>query len=130
MIAALIALIALLMLGGAAGTGWTADLEKPVKKQLDDKTRREAVLDALDDYEEGMDGISDSLQEHFTDLLKSHIDFQSSENTFDAVAEKLNSCETPPSTGVSSTTVSISATAIVSVGLPLEFPSGYSTSAT
>ena len=89
MVAALIALIAILMLGGAAGTGWTADLEKPVKKHVADKSHREAVLDALDDHEDGMEEVGDSLQEHFTGLLNAHIDFQSSEKTFDAITEKL-----------------------------------------
>lgn len=89
MVAALIAIIALLMLGGAAGTGWTSDLEKPVKKQVDEKVRREAVLDALHDCESGMEEVGDALQKHFTELLDAHIEFQSSENTFDAVTEKL-----------------------------------------
>lgn len=89
MVAALIALLAILMLGGAAGTGWTADLEKPVKKQVDDKVRREAVLDALGDHEDGMEKVGDSLQDHFSGLLNAHLDFQSSEKTFDATTENL-----------------------------------------
>ena len=89
MVAALIAIIALLMLGGAAGTGWTADLEKPVKKHVADKTHREAVLDALDDYEEGMEKVGKSLQTHFTELLETHLDYHSTAADFDAVTQQL-----------------------------------------
>lgn len=89
MIAALIALIAILMLGGAAGTGWTADLEKPVKKAVQEEVRRDAVLDALDAYENGMEQVGESVKDHFIQLLETHLDFQSSEKEFDSVAQKL-----------------------------------------
>jgi hypothetical protein len=90
MVASLIAIFALLMLyAGSGGTGWTSELEKPIKKHVADKTHRETVLDALDAHEDGTEEVADALQEHFTGLLNAHIDFQSSEKTFDAVTEEL-----------------------------------------
>ena len=88
MIAALIALIALLMLGGTDGTGWTEDLEKSIK-QVEDKDRRENILDAIGNHEDGINEVADSVEKHFVELLDTHIDFQSSEQDFDAAAQKL-----------------------------------------
>lgn len=90
MVAALIAIIALLMLGGAAGTGWTADLEKAVKQQVPDKDRREAVLHALDDHQEEVGKVGGALKDHFAELLELHLDYASTKEKFEAVAGKLS----------------------------------------
>lgn len=89
MIAALVALIVLLMLGGSSGSGWTADLEKAVKKQVPDHDRREAVLNTLDDYREEVEKVGESLQGHFVELLDLHLDYSSAKEDFDAVTAKL-----------------------------------------
>lgn len=89
MLAALIALMVLLMLGGTADSGWTVDLEKAVKHSVQEKEQRELVLDALDEHKGDMEEVRESLQSHFTELLNTHLDFRSSEHSFDAVAEKL-----------------------------------------
>ncbi|VGO12467.1 hypothetical protein PDESU_01020 [Pontiella desulfatans] len=89
MIAALIALIALLMLGGAAGSGWTADLEKNIKHAVEDEDRREAVLEATGAHMDGMKEVAGSVTDHFVQLLETHIDFESTGKDFDAVAQQL-----------------------------------------
>lgn len=88
MIAALIALLVVLMLGGSAGS-WVGDIEKPLKHHVADENSRDAVLEAAEDLEDGMEEVGEALQAHFAQLLELHVDYSSDAVGFAAVSERL-----------------------------------------
>ncbi len=87
MIAALLGLLAILVLGGSASV--LSDACDRAKKAIPDKARREIVVDVAKALERDIKDADKRLGKHFEEFIAVHVNYDSTEADFDAVAVKL-----------------------------------------
>lgn len=87
----LIATIAALMLlfGGGSLNFYLTNLKGPVKEHVQDKDRREVILDASKALSKDLKVLEKQIEEHFEELVEVHNDYDSKESNFDAATTKL-----------------------------------------
>lgn len=88
MVAALLAVILLLFMGGGMASQ-LANIDDQAKEHIADKARREKVIDASKDLNEELETVIKSLDSHFGELVNVNADYASKEADYDAVRARL-----------------------------------------
>ena len=83
------ATIIVLLNGGGDMGYFLADLKGAVKKNIDDKDRRNLILDEKKALSKELKPLEKEINKHFEDFVKVHADFHSTEADFDVVTEQL-----------------------------------------
>ncbi len=81
------ATIIILLSGGGETEHYLTGLKKGVKNHVEDKGRRELILDESKVLSKNLKSLGKEIEGHFTGLVQVHADFQSVEADFDAADE-------------------------------------------
>ena len=83
------ATIIVLLYGGGDIDHYLTDINKGVKKNIEDKARREIILDESKDLGKALKSLTKEVEQHVEEVIHVHADFHSGEADFDAATAKL-----------------------------------------
>jgi hypothetical protein len=83
------ATIIILLSGGGDVEHYLTDLKKDVKKHVDDKTRRKAILDESKALSKELKTLGKQVDDSIEDIARVHVEFGSEEADFQALTSQL-----------------------------------------
>ena len=82
-------IIVLLYGGGSDYAHYLTTIDKRVKKNVDDKARREIILDESKALSKSLKAFNAAVNEHVEELIHVHAGFHSSESDYDLAIDKM-----------------------------------------